>query len=77
MISILNMFHNLPPVVEQVANSLSPILYGPNVFVIFFPFPSRIRGLLGGTEKDSWKIILVLVEIRYGNGVCVESDEHS
>ena len=55
MILILTMFHNLPPVVEQVANSLSPILYGPNVFVIFFPFPSRIRGLLGGTEKDSWK----------------------
>ena len=51
------MFHNLPPVVEQVANSLSPILYGPNVFAILFPFPSRIIGLLGGTEKDSWKIL--------------------
>ena len=57
MISILNMFHNLPPVVEQVANSLSPILYGPNVFVIFFPFPSRITGLLGGTKTDRWKIL--------------------
>ena len=62
------MFHNLPPVVEQVANSLSPILYGPNVFVIFFPFPSRIIGLLGGTEKDSWKILDVWIEIRCGNG---------
>ena len=40
----------VPPVVEQVANSLSPILYGPRVFDIFLPFSSRIIGLLGGTE---------------------------
>ncbi len=42
----------VPPVVEQVANSLSPILYGPRVFSIFLPFSSRMIGLLGGTEIE-------------------------